>query len=128
MSKTTINLLLDTLLLAAFIVLIYSSIIVRFVFPPGADSRGWFLWGLAFDQWETVQFAMVAVLALGVLIHVMLHWSWVCGVIATRLTRDKKAKIDDGAQTLYGVGLLIAIVNVLGFAIAVAALTIQAPR
>jgi uncharacterized membrane protein len=51
------------------------------------------LWGLGYDQWQTIQFGMVAALALGILIHLMLHWSWVCGVIATRLARDKKAKL-----------------------------------
>ena len=65
---------------------------------------------------------------MGILIYVMLHWSWVCGVLATRLTRDKKTKLDDGTQTLYGVGLLIVLVNVLGLAIAVAALSIHGPH
>ena len=127
MSRTLINFLLDALLLVAFAVLIWSSVIVRFVFPPGADAKGWYLWGLNYDQWTTVQFAMVAVLALGILIHVMLHWSWVCGVITSRVLRDKKAKLDDGTQTLYGVGLLIVIFNILGLAIAAAALSIQGP-
>jgi hypothetical protein len=128
MSRTSINFLLDALLLTAFAVLVWSGMIVRFVFPPGPDARGWLLWGLAYDQWQTIQFAMVAALALGILVHLMLHWSWVCGVIATRLARDKKAKLDDGTQTLYGVGLLIVIFNLLGLAVAVAALSIQAPR
>jgi hypothetical protein len=128
MSRTSINFLLDALLLTAFAVLVWSGMIVRFIFPPGPDARGWFLWGLAYDQWQTIQFAMVAVLALGILVHLMLHWSWVCGVIATRLARGKKAKLDDGTQTLYGVGLLIVIFNLLGLAIAVAALSVQAPR
>jgi hypothetical protein len=128
MSRTFVNFILDASLLTAFAVLIWSSMIVRFVFPPGPDAKGWFLWGLAYDQWQTIQFAMVAVLALGILVHVMLHWSWVCGVLVTRLARDKKAKIDDGTQTLYGVGLLIVIFNLLGLAIAAAALSIQAPQ
>jgi hypothetical protein len=58
----------------------------------------------------------------------MLHWSWVCGVIAARISRNKKAKIDDGTQTLYGVGLLIVILNVLGLATAAAALMIRSPQ
>jgi hypothetical protein len=127
MSRTHINFVLDSLLLVTFTALIWSSTIVRFVFPPGPEAKGWSLWGLTYDHWETIQFAMVGVLTLGVLIHVMLHWSWVCGVIATKLARDKKAKIDEGSQTLYGVGLLIVIFNILGLAIAVAALTIHRP-
>jgi Domain of unknown function (DUF4405) len=127
MSRTSINFVLDACLLTAFTVLVWSSMIVRFVFPPGPDAKGWFLWGLGYDQWQTIQFAAVAVLALGILVHVMLHWSWVCGVIATRLARGKKAKTDDGTQTIYGVGLLIIVFNILGLAVALAALMIRRP-
>lgn len=127
MSRTIINFLLDATLLAAFCVLLVAAVILRFIFPPGPEAWGWQLWGLSFDQWASVQFAMVAMLALGILVHLMLHWSWVCGVIATRVVRDKKAKLDDGTQTIYGVGLLIVIFNILGLVVAVAALTIHRP-
>jgi hypothetical protein len=127
MSRTLLNFILDSLLLTAFAVLVWSAVVVRFVFPPGTSAAGWLLWGMSYDQWVTLQFAMVAILALGVLIHVMLHWTWVCGFIAARLGRGKKAKLDDGTQTLYGVGLLIVIFNLLGLAIAAAALSIQPP-
>lgn len=127
MSRTLINFLLDAVLLVAFCTLAYAAVIVRFVFPAGPEAAGWSLWSLNYDQWANIQFALVAILALGILLHVMLHWSWVCGVLATRLAGDKKAKIDDGSQTLYGVGLLIVLCNILGVAIAVAALSIRPP-
>ena len=127
MTRTSVNLVLDTLLLVTFTTLVWSGVVVRFIFPPGPDAKGWHLWGLGYDEWASVQFATMAVLALGILIHVMLHWSWVCGVVLTRLARDKKPKLDEGTQTLYGVGLLIVILNVLGLAIAVAALMIRGP-
>ena len=127
MSRTIVNFLLDTLLLATFSALVWTAVIVRFVFPPPYDAKGWTLWGLSLNQWLTIQFAMVATLTLCVLIHLMLHWSWVCGVIFARIGRDKKTRIDNGTQTLYGVGLLIVILNVLGVATAAAALTIRGP-
>jgi Domain of unknown function (DUF4405) len=127
MSRSVFNLLLDTVLLVSFCVLIWSAVVVRFVFPPGPDARGWLLWALDYDQWATIQFGLIAILALGILLHVMLHWSWVCGMLATRLTRNKKAKIDDGTQTLLGAGLLIVLLNLLGLAVAAAALSIRGP-
>jgi hypothetical protein len=128
MSRTSLNFILDSGLLVVFTGLVWSSAVVRFVFPPAYESKGWQLWGLGFDAWMILQFAMLSLLALGVLIHVMLHWSWVCGVITSRLSRGKKGKLDDGVQTLYGVGLLIVILNILGLAIAAAAVAIQEPH
>jgi hypothetical protein len=127
MSRSVFNLLLDTTLLVAFSLLVWSAAVVRFVFPPGPDARGWLLWGLDYDQWATIQFGLIAVLALGILLHVMLHWSWVCGILAAKLSRNKKAKIDDGTQTIYGVSLLIVLLNLLGLAAAAAALSIRGP-
>ncbi len=90
-------------------------------------SSGWVLWGWTYDQWHSFQFSLVSLLAIGFLIHVMLHWTWVCGVVVSRVSRQSKGKVEDGIRTLYGVGLLIVLFNVLGLGVAAAALTIQAP-
>jgi hypothetical protein len=127
MSRTLVNFLLDATLLAAFLLLIWISAVVRFVFPPGSVAAGWTLWGFGYDAWNGLQFALVAVLALGILLHVMLHWTWVCGVIASRVG-GRKGRVDDGVQTLYGVGLLIVICNVVGLLVAAAALSVREPQ
>jgi hypothetical protein len=127
MSRTVVNFMLDAALLGAFLLLIVVSAVVRFVFPPATTAAGWRIWGFGYDDWSGLQFALVAVLTLGILVHVMLHWSWVCGVVASRVF-GRKGKVDEGAQTLYGVGLLIVVCNVLGLLIAAAALAIREPR
>lgn len=127
MSRSLLNFLVDSLLLAIFLCLIYSAVVVRFVFPPNTEAFGWQLWGLSMNDWSSLQFGLVATMTLGVLVHLMLHWSWICGFLTTRLANNKKAKLDDGTQTIYGVGLLILILNVLGVAIAAAAFSIQGP-
>ncbi len=128
MSRSWINFWLDALLLFVFCSLIAISVIVRFVFPPPLETKGWSLWGAGFEQWLSFQFGLVATLALGVLLHVMLHWSWVCGLLATKLARSKKVKIDDGLQTIYGVGLLIVVLTVFGVFLAAAQLSIRRPE
>ena len=73
---------------------------------------------------------MLCLLTLEVLLHVMLHWPWVCGVIASRWLQrpdGKKAKMDDGRRTLVGVGFMIFLLNCMGLGIAAAALMIQKP-
>ena len=126
-SWSDINLALDILLLVVFVALCTAAVIVRFVFPPGPAARGWTLWSLDYDAWGGVQFGLLAALAVGILVHVMFHWSWVCNVLASRFVRGRSGKVDDGLQTIYGVGLLIVLLNVVGVTVAAAMLTIRGP-
>lgn len=125
-SWSEINLALDALLLVFFVALCAVAVVVRFVFPPGPAAKGWMLWGLDYDAWSGIQFGLLATLAMGILVHVMLHWSWVCNVVAASLG-SRKGRVDEGLQTIYGVGLLIVLLNVIGIAVAAAVLTIRAP-
>jgi len=129
MSRTIVNFWLDALLLLIFVSLVWVNLIVRFVFPPALQSTGWTLWGLGYEQWINAQFALTSAMAGAVLLHVMLHWSWIWGVAASRLPRSdsKKARADEGTRTLWGVGLLIVVLHVLGIGMALAALFIQKP-
>ena len=125
-SWSWINLLLDALLLVLFMAVCFAAVVVRFVFPPGPAAGGWTLWGHDYDAWGGIQFALVAILAGGILVHVMLHWSWVCNVIASRVA-GRGSRVDDGLQTIYGVGLLIGLLVSVGAALAVAVLTVKGP-
>ena len=127
MSRTIVNFLLDALLLATFMTLAATAVIVRFVFPPGTQAEGWTLWGSGYDAWVGLWFNVLAVLALMVLVHVMLHWSWVCGVVGSRLSkwRGRTVRIDEANQTIYGVGLLVVLFTLMGLVIGAAALNIS---
>ncbi|MBL8817383.1 MAG: DUF4405 domain-containing protein [Planctomyces sp.] len=108
MSMSEINFWLDALLMVIFIALGIAAVIVQFVFPPGVAAKGWTLWGMSYGQWCSIEFGLVSLLGVGVLVHVMLHWTWVCSVISRRMLHQKEIP-DDGIRTVYGVGLLIAI-------------------
>lgn len=122
-----VNLVLDGVLLIVFVALCFAAVVVRFVFPPGPNATGWTLWGLDYDAWGGIQFGLVAALALGILVHVMLHWSWVCNMVAGRFLTTRPGRVDDGLQTIYGVGLLIVLLTSIGVALAAAVLTIRGP-
>lgn len=127
MTKTDVNYWLDGLLLLLFCLLCWVSVVVRFVFPPGPEALGWRLWGWDYDQWASLQFVLLCILASAIVLHVMLHWSWVCGVTANKFGKRAAATRDNASRTIWGVGLLIVIFNALGLAVAVAALTIESP-
>lgn len=129
MNRTTVNFLLDTALLVAFLALVWVTFVLRFVFPPPTAADGWRLWGWSYDDLAGVQFAFIGALLLGLLVHVMLHWTWVCGVIAQRWSKatGKTVRLEDGHRTLYGVGLIVVLCNLLGGLLAAAWLCIQGP-
>jgi len=122
-----INLALDIALLVAFVFLCIAGVIVRFVFPPGPAAKGWTLWGLDYDAWSGVQFGLLSLLAVGILVHVMFHWSWICNVTASRFASNRRSRVDGGMQTIYGVALLIVLLNVIGVTVAAAMLTVKGP-
>ncbi len=129
-SKTDINFWLDTFLLLAFTILCWITIILRYVFPPATKAEGWKLWGLDYLAWSDLQFAVLCVMAASILLHVMLHWSWVCGVVNGWVRKRQAApgpKQDNGTRTLWGVALLIALCNIVGVGIAAAVLMIREP-
>ena len=129
-SRTDTNFWLDTAMLGVFLALIFVSVVVRFVFPTAASTTGWTLWGASLDQWMDYQFGLLGLFCFAVLVHLMLHWNWVCGVVTSRMFRardGKKRNWDEGTKTIFGVGLMIVLLNVLGVLIAAAALSIQKP-
>lgn len=127
MSKTVVNFILDTGLLVCMVLLLFTAAALRFVFPAPTQAAGWTLWGFGYDAWANFQFGLVALFGLAVLLHVMLHWSWVCCVLATKVLRGRSARPDEGMQTIWGVGLLILVVNVIGLLLGLAYLMVQAP-
>ena len=112
-----------------FLALIFVTVVVRFIFPSVEDAAQWRLWSWTMTEWLDAQFVILCIFSLGILLHLMLHWTWICGVITQRILRGngKRQNWDDGKRTIFGVGLMIVILNILGGLIAVAALMIQHP-
>jgi len=125
-SRTMVNFWLDALLAMVFVALSIVAVIVQFVFPPGVGAKGWLLWRMNYGQWCSIQFGLLAFLGVGVVLHVMLHWTWVCSVIAKRLFKSKEMP-DDGIRTVYGVGFLIVLLLTSAICVGLAMMTIQMP-
>jgi hypothetical protein len=123
---SVVNFWLDSLLLMLLLLLGWVSATLQIVFPQPSLAAGWSLWGLSFDQWRDVQFSILCTFAFGILVHVMLHWNWVCSVIATQIVHARE-RPDEGMQTIYGVGTLIALLHILGLGIIAALLTVKRP-
>jgi hypothetical protein len=128
-SRTTINFCLDCLLMLLFVVLLGVTAIMRFAFPAPSLAAGWTLWGWSLDEWQDLQFVLVCILAVAILVHVMLHWNWICGVISSKVSKWKGCsyRMDEASKTPWGIALLILIINVLGILLAAAVIMIRSP-
>jgi hypothetical protein len=56
----------------------------------------------------------------------MLHWKWVCSVIATQILRTK-TRPDEGMQTIYGVATLIVLLHVIAAGVVAAMFCVHHP-
>jgi hypothetical protein len=125
LSMSVVNFWLDATLLAAITAHGWLAVVLRFVFPAPSKAIGWSLWGWTFDQWWDFQFSMLCVFAVGALVHVMLHWNWVCLVVANQILGKKRP--NDAMQTILGVGTLIVLLHLIAIGVIIAMATIVRP-
>ena len=79
MNRTFLNLMTDALAAFVMLAMVATGIVLRFSLPPGTH-RELVLWGLTRHEWGDLHF-WLALAALGVvLIHLVLHWTWVVAV------------------------------------------------
>lgn len=123
--STTINFWLDTVLLILFVVQAWLFGVLQVVFPRGAGPE-WKVWGASSVIWTDALFKTFCVFAVGIIVHVMLHWSWICGVVSTRILKRKVSR-DNGVQTLIGVGLLVVIFHILALGVLAARMGLVGP-
>ncbi len=125
-SKSVVNFWLDMILAAVFVALCSVAAVLQFAFPAASLAAGWTLWGMTYEDVAAVQFGVLCVLAAGIILHVMLHWTWVCGML-TRGKPEASLRTDDGIRTIVGVGVLIALLHVIGGVLLAAMLSIHQP-
>ncbi len=126
LSMSVVNFWLDTAILIALMFLGWIAAVLEFLFPAPTLAGGWTLWGLTYDQWHDIEFASLCVFALGVLVHVMLHWNWVCSVVFAQILHSKE-RPDEGKQTIYGVVVLTVLLHIIGVGVMIAIFFIHRP-
>lgn len=123
-SKTILNFWIDAALLLSVLFLVWVSAMMQVVFPTPTSADKTLLWGLSFNDWRDLQFFSLCVCALLALEHVVLHWKWICSVIATRILRVK-SRPDEATQAVYGVIFFIGILLTMLAGIIAAVCTVE---
>jgi hypothetical protein len=103
MSRLRMNILVDAVAFAAMLLLVATGILMRYVLPPGS-GRFLALWGMDRHGWGDIHFWIAVTLVTTVALHVVLHWSWVVGVVKGRSPERSVLRI---TVTLVGLLLLL---------------------
>lgn len=125
-SATLLNFWLDVALGLAIVTVVWISAMMQIVFPSPTSAAGWVLWGLTYDQWRDAQFVALCIGVLLALEHVVLHWKWVCGVVATKILHLQR-RPDEGVQVMYGIATFVVIMLVLNAGIILAMFSVKRP-
>lgn len=116
MRRDTLNFIVDLLALLAMIGLIATGALLTWVVPPGSrGGAGLSFWGLGRHDWGDIHFWVAVALVALMVLHVALHWTWVC-VIVTRGARRGGGAPPAASRNVGGAVFLLALaVLLVGF-------------
>jgi hypothetical protein len=122
-----LNFLIDCLMALVFLSVLATAAVLWTVFPKATAAGEWRIWGWSYDAWAMLHFVLLSTFAVIVLIHLVLHWTWVCGFISARLVKrfGVNMRIGESAKTLYGVATLIGAITLIGAVILAAQLAAE---
>jgi hypothetical protein len=108
MPRQVLNFLIDAVTLALMLAMTATGLLLRFVLPPGSrGGQGLRLWNMTRHDWGDLHFWLALALLLIALVHVALHWTWVCTLLARWTTRTARPLAPSLARrTLAGVAVL----------------------
>jgi len=101
MKRTTLNFIIDLVSFADLLGLAFTGFIMKYILPPGTGGRGQLLhggrgehikelWSMTRHEWGGVHFYL-AVLFVGLMVvHIILHWSWIKNCFKSLLGFSRK--------------------------------------
>lgn len=115
MTRSALNFVIDAVTFMAMLAMIATGLLIRFVLPPGSGERR-ALWDFTRHDWGDVHFWLAVGLGGLVVVHLALHWGWVCSFLtrwyagADAHGRPKSAL----RRNLVGAALLLAVTGLIG--------------
>ncbi len=115
MRRTVLNFITDFAAMLLFLGLIMTGLIVRYTLPPGTGGR-LALWGMNRHDWGGFHFWIAVSLVALLLLHVALHWPWVCGLVKrwTLHRADNGMVVRPIRRVVYGVLTIAAMALAVG--------------
>jgi hypothetical protein len=110
MRQQVLNFVIDLVTLVVMLGVSATGLLLRWILVPGSrGGRGLEFLGLGRRDWGDIHFWLSVALLVLVLVHVALHWTWVCALVArwTRRSSSQRPVVTPAKQWLYGVGFLV---------------------
>ncbi len=107
-----VNFVTDVVTLLVVLAMAATGLLLKFVLPPGSrGGQGLQLWGLTRHDWCDVHFWLSVALGALFIVHVALHWTWVCTIVARwfRINVASPGPASLQRRSAYGVGFLLAV-------------------
>jgi hypothetical protein len=109
-AKSSTNLWIDVISLIVMIGLALTGGLIHWVLPAGSGHFQTLLGWNRHDYGQVHFWLAVAAVAL-LALHVLLHWTWVCCVVAKAVGRESPSR---GAQQAWGLALLLFLALLIG--------------
>jgi uncharacterized membrane protein YhaH (DUF805 family) len=111
--RNTLNFAIDLLTLMVMLCVALTGLLLRFVLPPGSrGGAGRTLWNWGRHDFGDLHFYLVLGLLALLVVHLALHWNWVCVTVRRWFARGDSVERPVGwIRQAWGVLTLIAIVS-----------------
>jgi hypothetical protein len=110
MKRNTLNFWIDLISLFVMLGLMWTGLLIHYVLPPGTGGRGGghglTLWGLNRHDYGSIHFYIALTLIGLMVVHIWLHWSWVCTTVKKLVGKESSVGTRGAA---FGIALLLII-------------------
>lgn len=116
MQRNLLNFVVDTVVLLVLLGLLATGLLVRWVLPPASRGGGLTVWGWTRHDWGDLHFWLAVALVSLLVLHIALHWGWVCAVFRLQILRirDVARRPSAARLNLYGLALVVVVAGLVG--------------
>ncbi len=129
LSSNAFNFIVDCIMTISGTAVLAATMMLAFVFPPASRAAGYSVWGKGYDGWVQFLVVNISIFLILILLHIILHWSWACMFVTSRLSKrlGRKISLDDSAKTIWGVVALIVVLTIAAVFVGAASFSLVEP-
>ena len=111
MTRNVVNFVIDSITALVMAAMVVTGLVIRYVLPAGT-GRGRSLWGYGRHEWGDVHFWLALAAVAGVLLHLALHWQWVCATCLRLLPGGARRQVSAVQRKIAGVAVVATVITV----------------